>query len=65
MASPLTEALKKAKQEVFDEMVEGNGRQPVEVVNYVLFELMDVYPWLSTELYAAINFYPDYSGGKE
>ena len=57
----LLEALKQAKQEMFDEMVEGNGRQPAEVVDHILFILARNFPAMQRELYEIINFYPDYS----
>lgn len=58
----LQEALIKVKQEMFNEMVEGNGRQPAEVVDMVCYAIEEAYPWLSGELREVLNFYPDYTG---
>lgn len=43
-------------------MVEGNGRQPAEVVDHILYILADHLPALETELRDVVNFYPDYTG---
>lgn len=58
----LIAALRQAKQEMFNEMVEGNGRQPAEVVDHILYILADHLPALETELRDVVNFYPDYTG---
>lgn len=60
----LTVALTKVKQEMFDEMVEGNGRQPAEVVDMVIYALLDIYPDRAKELREVLDFYPDYTGDK-
>jgi hypothetical protein len=59
----LAEALIQVKQEVFNEMVEGNGRQPAEVVDMVCYALRDVAGVDHEEMYSVIQFYPDYTGG--
>lgn len=52
--------LRKVKQDVFNEMVEGNGRQPAEVVDQVIYALIKIYPEKAAELREVLNFYPDY-----
>ena len=44
---------------MFNEMVEGNGRQPAEVVDHVIYAIEEVYPWLRVELREVLNFYPE------
>lgn len=58
----LIQALKDAKQEMFNEMVEGNGRRPDEVVDHILYILADHLPGLESELRDVVAFYPDYTG---
>jgi hypothetical protein len=53
----LNQALMRVKQEVFNEMVEGNGRQPAEVVDTVCYALQD----LGLDCRSALDFYPDYT----
>lgn len=39
----LTEKLRQVKQDVFNEMVEGNGRQPAEVVELVAWKVAEAF----------------------
>lgn len=52
--------LKQVKQGLFDEMVEGNGRQPAECADVVFYHLIDIFPEFADEFRQAINFYPEY-----
>lgn len=59
----LIASLRDCKQRVFNEMVEGNGRPPAEVVEVVTWALGEVFPDLARRLYAeVVNFHPDYTG---
>ena len=60
----LAEVLMDVKQEVFNEMVEGNSRQPAEVVDRVVYALQDagISKELMEDLWPVLNFYPDYTG---
>jgi hypothetical protein len=61
----IVEALRNVKQEMFDEMVEGNGRQPAEVVDMVVYAIQDHLPAdVKARMWPdVLNFYPDYEGG--
>lgn len=57
----LVAALRDVKQRMFNDMVEGNGSQPAEVVDSVVFALRKLLPEAASVLYnEVINFYPDY-----
>lgn len=61
----LISLLRSIKQELFNESVEGNGRQPVDVVNSVCFRILPVLKTLpkfdQQKFYREVlDFYPDY-----
>lgn len=57
----LTEKMKEVKQSVFDQAVTGNGDEPHDVVDTVLYALQDVLEQRPGGLLQeAIDFYPEY-----
>jgi len=58
----IIDALRKVKQKEYNAMVEGNGAQPAEVVDSVVYAIRDYLPEdIKTRLYPEVlKFYPDY-----
>jgi hypothetical protein len=60
----IIDALRKVKQEEYNDAVGGNPRQPAEVVDSVVYAIRDYLPEdIKARLYPEVlNFYPDYEG---
>jgi hypothetical protein len=60
-------ALRQVKQQEFYNMVEGNGSQPAEVVDSVIYAIREFLPLeVETRLWdEVLNWYPDYDGTDE
>lgn len=65
--SDINAALRKVKQKEFNRMVEGNGSQPAEVVDSVVYAIQNCLPpEIKARLYPEVlNFYPDYEESDE
>jgi len=62
-ADKLIDSLIEAKQNAFDEMVEGNGRQPHEVVEAVIYQLIEDNVFsadVARRLQEVVNYQPVY-----
>jgi hypothetical protein len=60
----LIKALRQVKQDEFNSAVEGNAKQPADVVDSVVYAIQDHLPAdVRAKLYPEVlNFYPDYTG---
>jgi hypothetical protein len=58
----IVDALREVKQSVYNDAVEGNPEQPADVVDTVVYAIMDHLPQeIQQRLYPEVlNFYPEY-----